>query len=137
VIAVFVIGKIIKMEEQLEIVSVRGLKEGTLSKIDAKASAAGASREAWLRKQIESLADEPIIKERYGYRVYGKSGKGVLKRLSNHPNGVQSGFSNFSQEEADAYKRAQDYISRNGPGDREEAVFLLKSAFDEVFEIPV
>jgi hypothetical protein len=55
---------------------------------------------------------------------------------SNHPNGIGGGASNFSEEEFEAYKRAEDLIRRNGPGDREKAVAMLQSAFEDVVEIP-
>lgn len=117
---------------------IRDVSEEVANALDIKAKAAGAEhRMAWLRSQLERLAVTP---EQYAFRVYGQSGgKGNIRRYSNHPNGTGSTFSNFSQQEADTMHRAEEFIRRNTPGDRERAFKLLVEQFgtDNVFEMPV
>jgi hypothetical protein len=120
-----------------EAISIRGLSDGFLEKAEVKANAVGKNREAYLRDELERIISEPLVKERYAFRVYGKNGRGTLRRLGDHPNETGATFSNFSQEEADAIHRAEDYMRRSGPGDREEALYALKGTFEEVFEVPV
>jgi hypothetical protein len=116
---------------------IRDIPEQVMTALSEKAQGAGLDRTAYVRQKLTEIASEPIVKERYAYRVYGKSGKGIIRRLDNHPNGVGGGCSNFSEEEFEAYNKAQDYMRRNGVGDREEAVSILKNAFEEVFEVAV
>lgn len=122
---------------ETETISVRGLPSGTLAKIDAKANAAGKSREAWLREQIESIVEGPIVRERYAYRFAGPNeARGVIRRESNHPNGIGGSCQGLDEGQMDVYRKARDIIRRNEPGDRETAYDLLKSAFTDVFEVP-
>jgi hypothetical protein len=118
---------------------IRDVPDDVARALTEKAMRAGTmDRQAWIRKKLIELAAEPIITERYAYRVYSESGsKGMIKRYSDHPNGTSATFSNFSQQEADTIHKAEDLIRRNGPGDREKAVALLQGAFEEVMEVPV
>lgn len=116
---------------------IREVPDNVMSALAEKAVGAGMSRADYVRDRLAEIASGPIVKERYAYRIYGKAGKGIIRRLSNHPNGVGGGCSNFSEEEFEAYNKAQDYMRRNGPGDREQALKLLSDAFEEVFEVAV
>lgn len=122
-----------------ETLSVRDLTDGTIEKITAKAQAAGLSREAWLRKQIEALATGPIVKERYAIRFYANDtpAHGLIRRMCGDVGGIGGGPDRLNPAQMRTYERAKELILRNGPGDREEAIYLLRSHFDNVFEVPV
>src|SRR6266568_1599752 len=118
--------------------NVTDLPEETMSALTARAHAEGyPDRLAYVRSLLNKAAQEPLIAERYAYRLCGKQGKGVIRRMGNHLNVIGGGASNFSEEEFEAYKKASDLMRRNGPGDREKAVALLQGTFEEVVEIPV
>lgn len=112
-------------EDVAQALTEKALRDGTMD------------RQAWLRKKLTELASVP---ERYAFRVYGQSGgKGAVRRHSDHPNGTGTTFGNFSQEEADVMHRAEEFIRRNGIGDKEKAYNLLVEQFgiDNVFAVPV
>jgi hypothetical protein len=116
---------------------VRNVSDEVASALQAHAQAAGLERQAYILQEWGKLASQPLIKERYAYRVYGKEGKGIIRRMSNDAGGIGGGCSEFSEEEFKAYQRAQDLIRRNGPGDREKAVAMLQSVFEDVMEVSV
>ena len=118
---------------------IRDVPEEVMAALSQKASAAGKDRMSFIRDLLIKLAAEPIITERYAIRFYADDGpaKGSIRRFSDGLNGVGGGCSDLSQEQFDAYKKAQDLVRRNSLGDREEAIFLLKSHFNNVFEVPV
>ncbi len=118
---------------------IRDVPEEIMAALSQKASAAGQDRMSWIRAQLVKLAAEPIITERYAIRFYADEGpaKGSIRRFSDGVNGVGGGCSDLSEDQFGAYKKAQDLVRRNGLGDREEAIFLLKSHFNNVFEVPV
>lgn len=116
---------------------IRNISEEDAKNLEAKAKSAGAeSRGEWLAQQLHKLAALP---ESYAFRVVGSVGRGMIKRYSDHINGTSTTFSNFNQDEADTMRRAEDFIRRNAPGDREKAFALLVEQFgeDNVFEVPV
>lgn len=113
---------------------VRDIPEDVAEKVDALANAASQSRESWLRDLIVAATKQPVVKKEYTIRVYGANGKGLIRRYGDGPNNVGGGCSGLSQAEFDAYKKAEDYVSRNEPGDREQAIRILSQVFEEVFE---
>ena len=116
--------------------NVTDLSDEVMQALTAKAHAAGfPDRLSYVRSLLSKAASEPLIAERYAYRLYGKKGVGVIRRQGNGLNDIGGGASNFSEEEFAAYKQAQDLFRRNGPGDRERAVAILQRAFKEVVEI--
>lgn len=117
---------------------IRDIPDDIMAALSQKASAAGKDRMNFIRDLLVKVAAEPIITERYAYRVYSESGsKGIIKRYSNHPNGTTHVYQSFSEAEAQVMDKAADLIRRNGPGDREKAVAMLQGTFEEVMEIPV
>ena len=116
---------------------IRDIPEEVATALSQKAVAAGKDRMAYIRDLLTKVASEPIVSERYAYRVYGKDGKGKITRHSDHPNGTGSVFTNFGQEDVNTIQKAEDLIRRNGVGDREKAVALLQQQFEEVVEVPV
>src|SRR6202035_521967 len=117
---------------------IRDIPDEIMERIEERAQTAGTNAEAWIRQQLIALVAPPPISEQYAFRVYGQVGKGAIHRHSNHPNGTGSTFSNLNYDEADAMHRAEDFVRRNGAGDKERAYNLLVTQFvdDNVFEIP-
>src|SRR5260221_10081626 len=116
---------------------VRNVSSEDAEALDVKAKSAGAEdRGKWLAQQLHNLAGVPEV---YGYRVFGQTGKGNIRRYSSHINGVATTYVNFNQDEADVMEQAENLIRRNAPGDKERACGLLITQFgeDNVFEVPV
>lgn len=116
---------------------IRNVPEEVDAALRVHAKAAGMDRMEYILAQWQKLLEQPVVTERYGYRVYGKQGRGLVKRHSDHPNGTSATFADFDQEEVSSIKMAEDLIRRNQPGDREKAVAKLQETFSEVFEVPV
>jgi hypothetical protein len=116
---------------------LRGISDDAASALTQKAQAAGIDRMAWIIDLLTKVAAEPIVRERYAYRFYGPGeARGLVRRLSNHVNGVVGGSDHCTMLQMQALSRAQDLMRRNEPGDQLKAYDLLKSHFDEVFEVP-
>lgn len=115
---------------------IRDIPDETMDLIERKAAASSKNTEAYIRDLLIRDASEPVIRARYAYRIYGKEGKGLLRRLSDDPRSIGGGCSNFSQEEFSAYERAQDLMRRNGAGDLQKALGILHEAFEDVVEVP-
>ncbi len=118
---------------------IRDIPDEIMAAIEQKARSNGQNAEAYIRDLLVKLAAEPIITERYAIRFYADDApaKGSIRRFSDGVNGVGGGCSDLSEDQFGAYKKAQDLVRRNSLGDREEAIFLLKSHFNNVFEVPV
>ncbi len=118
---------------------IRDIPDEIMAAIEQKARSNGQNAEAYIRDLLVKLAAEPIITERYAIRFYADDApaKGSIRRFSDGANGVGGGCSDLSEDQFGAYKKAQDLVRRNSLGDREEAIFLLKSHFNNVFEVPV
>lgn len=112
---------------------IREIPDDVAAKVDALASAADQSREGWLRELVINATKQPVVRKRYTIKVYGASGKGLIRRYDDGPNNVGGGANNFSDEEFDAYERAKDLVSRNNPGDKEKAIGILQRVFEDVF----
>jgi hypothetical protein len=111
---------------------IRDIDGEIAAKVEVLASSANLSREQWLRELVISATKQPVVKERYSIRVYGINGKGIIRRLGDGAPG--GGCSNFSEHEFTAFNKASDFVRRNQPGDREQAIRILSDAFEEVFE---
>lgn len=122
--------------EEVSDLLVRKMPKASLEMLSQKANAVNQDRQEFVR---ELLVKASVIPERYAYRVIGQVGKGGIRRYSDHVNGTTSTFGSFNQDEADAMHRAENFIRRNQPGDREKAVNLLVAQFgeDNVFEVPL
>lgn len=115
---------------------IRDMPVDALDALTTKARAVDMDRMDFVRKMLVKASALP---ETYAYRVIGQVGRGTIRRYSSHINGTGSTFANFNQDEADAMQRAENFIRRNAPGDREKAVALLMAQFgeDQVFEVPL
>jgi hypothetical protein len=123
------------MEEQvMPDILIRDVSEAAAAAIRTRAAAAGQNQQQYLTSLIEELVDQPVVKASYKLRAIGPGeAHAVIGRWRDGLNA--RGAANMSQEQADAYKRTILLVERNGPGDREAAIGLLKSAFEDVFEV--
>ncbi len=104
--------------------------------IQAAAQAAGASMESWARDLLTSAAAAPVVRKMYAYRGMGP-GSVIIKRISDNPGGTVATGQGWTQEVADAVNRAKMLVRRNEPGDRENAVALLKEHFKIAGEVGI
>lgn len=117
---------------------LRGLSEEVANALTQKAQATGKDRMTWIIDLLTRVASEPIVRERYAYRFYGPDdARGIVRRLSDHVNGVGGGYDHCTMKQMQAVSQAQDFMRRNDPGDQLKAYDLLKSNFEQVFEVPV
>jgi len=100
------------------------------------AQAAGKDRHTWLKEQLTILASGPVIRKRYAIKFYNDGEKsGLIRRFGDELTSVAHDF--VSQETGKAIEKATDHVRRNEQGDKEEAMWLLKNCFNNVFEVPV
>lgn len=113
---------------------IRDVTEAAAVAIRSHAAAAGQTQQQYLVALLDRLVDQPVIKAAYKLRAIGPGDAHAI--LGRWRDGIDArGAANMSQGQADAYKRALLLVERNGPGDREAAIGLLKAAFDDVFEV--
>ena len=111
---------------------IRDVSDAVASALSEKARAAGMDRQTWLLAQFEQLASQPVIRSTYILKAFGPGPSfAQIRRL---PTDIGGGATNLSQTQMNAYKKAQEYVKRNGTGDREKAYGLLNEQFEEVFE---
>jgi|SRR5215469_9706186 len=115
---------------------IRDIPDETMAALEAKAAAAGQNTEAWIRDLLIQAAAEPIVKERYAFRFSTDTGlaKGMLRRV--HDNVERVGVTGLTVEGWQVIVQVEKLMLRNNPGDREDAMHLLKSNFNSVFEVP-
>lgn len=118
----------------MPVFTIRDVSETAAQAIRERAAAAGKSTEAFIREWIEQQAQEPIVRQSYGLRAMGPEAAHATVKRS--PAGLSGqGAANLSQQQAEAYKRVKLLVERNSPGDREQAIGLLREHFEEVFEV--
>ena len=107
--------------------------------LSAKAQGLGKDRKNFIQGLLVKVATEPIIKERYALRFYAdnEDWRGLIRRFSSEARGTSVTYSSMPENIARACEKAADLVRRNGAGDREEAIFVLKTHFNNVFEVPV
>ena len=115
---------------------IRDIPDEIMIAIEAKAAAAGQNTEAWIRDLLIQAAAEPIVKERYAFRFTTDTGlaKGMLRRV--HDNIERVGVTGLTVEGWRVIGQVEKLMLRNNPGDREDAMHLLRSNFNSVFEVP-
>jgi len=109
---------------------IRKVSDETHAQLLAKAQASKeGSLEPWLREQLEILAVGPVVKERYAIII---GGKGQIRRYNDSL--TSPTFKNTTMEDIQAIEKAANIVRRNAPGDREEAIWMLRNHFDDVYE---
>ncbi|HEX3640086.1 MAG TPA: hypothetical protein VHV10_02225 [Ktedonobacteraceae bacterium] len=111
---------------------IRDVPDEVVAALSEKARAADMDRQDWLREHLKELASQPVLKKRYVLKAFGPEASfATIRRLEDSAGG---GASNLDQEQMSAYNLAQEFVKRNAPGDREEAIAKLKAHFEQVFE---
>jgi hypothetical protein len=120
-------------------ITIRQLPEMAVEAMTAHAEALGMSREEWCRRQLLAAATQPLdatpVIEEYG-----------IVAVSSRQDYAKVTFRRYVTVEADRnltplsdeQRRIADQVVAlliaNRPGDRERAISLLKTVFDEVIE---
>ena len=115
---------------------IRDIPENVASALTEKAQAVGKDRMAYIRDLLIKDAAEPVIKERYAYRFVSDTGlaSGIIRRFGNKVEDV--GVTGVTVEGLQVIEQVKGLMRRNKPGDREEALYLLKHYFNNVVEVP-
>lgn len=115
---------------------IRNVPDDVAAALTTHSQAAGMDRQAWILDQWQKLKDQPVVKQQYRIRCYGPDSAYCQIHRFGDGHSTGGGAKSLNQSQMDAYKRASDYAMRNHPGDREKAISLLQSQFEEVFEVP-
>ncbi len=114
---------------------IREVPDETMRALNERAAAAQMSREGWTRMIIAQIANGPAIVPAYVLR-FAHSINGAMGRITRTADGRMSpAIFGPSLQQLEAYRKAQDLVERNGPGDRELAIASLAGAFDSVQEV--
>lgn len=128
---------------------IRDVPEDVVRALGQRAEERGMSREAWLREQLKALASGPAVKPAYalhytseaigGENVGAVGAVGMIVRNPDDPTGqvVRGTIAGPTAAQYAAHLNAERLVALNRPGDREEALRLLRAAFSVVFEGPV
>lgn len=107
---------------------IRQVDDGVYEALKQKAANDGDALEPWLRQRLTALAAEPEIRHRYVLRAYDLQGAVVeIRRVEDEMSHSLSRALSDAQRQAATV--AIELVKRNGPGDREGAVSVLKAAF--------
>ncbi len=105
-----------------------------LDALDRQAGAAGVSREALIREVLTAKAGEPIIYASYGLDAYYPGGVVSLHRADSGAVSVHHVCTAYAENQGHAIEAALYCMANNQPGDREEAISILRSVFPRVHE---
>ena len=115
--------------------SIRNFSSEEYAAIKQKASQAEQSMEGWVKSLILQALKEPVVESRYILRAFGPgSTMAFIRRTPDGISDPREGQTNLSDVQQIAYQKALEYIKRNGPMDREQAIKALSDAFETVFE---
>jgi hypothetical protein len=117
---------------------IRDVPKSVVAGLEVRAAAAGMSREAWLRTELEHLSLSPRVLPTYTIWAQGPGDAfALIRRLEDSPEGVIPAGVALSELQQKTWEVATDLVRRNRPGDRERAIGALVPAFAEVGEQPV
>jgi hypothetical protein len=118
---------------------VRDVPSEVAEALTERARAAGMDRQEWLRQHFAQLVEQPMVKVSYTFRFFGPQEEvhGYISRFpSGHSGGELRPHTPLTEAQQSAFRRANEYVRRNEPGDRERAFKLLSDAFEEAYEKP-
>ncbi len=121
---------------------VRDVPDRVVDLLDARARAAGTSREAWLREQLVAIAGEADVHMDYAIHFLKRGPSSASGTVVRHEGSTQGSclvgnYGRIPEDAFQAYGKALTLAERNAPGDREQAIAILMGVFDEVYEVPV
>jgi plasmid stability protein len=114
-------------------ISIRNVPDAIYAALKERASLEGKGLETWLREQLTVFVSKPVIKRHYKLRA--TSEEGALAAIIRRDEQTVLTTAHCSPQQQQICEQAVDLVKRNEPGDREEAIALLRSAFEEVFEL--
>ncbi|MGO8947743.1 MAG: FitA-like ribbon-helix-helix domain-containing protein [Ktedonobacterales bacterium] len=120
---------------------IRDVPEDIVRQLDARALAAGKSREAWLRDELAALAQEVQVRTNYIIHFAKRGENGFGGAVMQHDGSDEGSYligNNYRipQIAFDTYFEARRLVGRNQLGDREAAMALLAKICDDVYETP-
>jgi hypothetical protein len=118
---------------------IRDIPDEVMGAIEIKAAEDKMNAEAWIRSQLISLVKQPVVKKCYAIRFYNDSDdtRGIIRRLDDDIRSTSATYNMVSQQAANIIRKCEDLVRRNAAGDREQVFALLRSCFENVFEVPV
>jgi plasmid stability protein len=114
-------------------ISIRNVPDSIYAALKEQASLEGKGLETWLRDQLTILVSKPVIKRHYKLRATNEDG--AIAAIIRRDETVHLSTAHCSNQQQQICEQAVDFVKRNEPGDREQAIALLRSAFEEVFEL--
>ena len=115
-------------------ISIRNVPDSIYMALKEQASLEGKGLETWLRDHLIVLVSKPVIKHHYKLRATSDDGA-IAAIIRRDDQNVHLTTAHCSTHQQHICEQAVVYVKRNGPGDREQAIALLRSAFEEVFEL--
>ena len=115
-------------------ISIRNVPDAIYAALKEQASLDGKGLETWLRDQLTVLVSKPVVKRHYKLRATSEDGAlaAIIRRDDQI---VHLSTAHCSTQQQQICEKAVDYVKRNEPGDREQAIALLRTAFEVVFEM--
>ena len=112
------------------------IRDFTQDELDAlKKLAAPRSVQAWGKELLQSTIRAPVVHHRFILKAFGPGGAYVIiRRVDDQMSDPREGLKSLSEGQKHAYYEALEYVKRNAPGDREEAIASLREQFATVFE---
>lgn len=115
--------------------TVRDVPPEIAQRIRDQADALEISTEEYIRQLLQVAASQVAAKPAYMLRAYDLNNEGASVHIKRDRDGITGrGATNCSEAQFSAYKTAIDLVKRNKPGDRERAIVILRSMFQEVFD---
>ena len=117
--------------------TIRDIPDSVADAIREHAGAEGMTTEAWVRKQLEALANGPIVHRAYAITAFSPGG--LALQLGRFPDGRAEVLGRYAlPQEANSWIEGWlALLRRNAPGDREAAIWQMGPMFEQVFETPL
>jgi plasmid stability protein len=116
-------------------ISIRNVPDSIYAALKEQASREGKGLETWLRDQLTVLVSKPVIKRDYKLRATSEDGAMATIIRRGDDRAVHVSTVHCSTQQQQICEKAVVFVKRNEPGDREQAIALLRSVFEEVFEL--
>lgn len=114
---------------------IRNVNDETASAINALALAAGMSREEWLRRKLETIAQTGEYQPRIGQGIKAIASNGAEATIRLYQEDVGGGAKNMNQKQFTAYERAKLLADPRNGARFAEARKVLEEAGFEVFNV--
>lgn len=112
--------------------TIRKFSDDEYQALKAKADSAGMPLEVYAYEHLKMLIRQPTVQMRYILRAFNPDASCAMIRRVEDSMGHD--IKNATPEQQHYFSLALEFVKRNGPGDREEAMKALFKAFEHVFE---